>query len=118
MFVRFSRFGRFGRFGQFGRPTEPSAPTCERFGRLWGDFRFDLRNSENKANLLMLLWQLSQLKHSEFNLCCQAKDSSSCFSTENFVLTRMNLKHANLKNLCLIGHYVSIPAKSTVFRIW
>ena len=34
-----------------------------------------------------------------FTLCCQAPDSSSCFSTGNLVFTRINLKPAVLKNL-------------------
>ena len=44
-----------GRFGRFERPAEPSAPTGGRFGRLWRDSRFHLLNSENEANLLVLL---------------------------------------------------------------
>ena len=45
-----------GRFGRFGRPVEPSAPTGGRFGSLLRDSRFDLGNSENEANLLVLPW--------------------------------------------------------------
>ena len=33
-----------------------------------------------------------------FTLCCQAPDSSSCFSTGNLVFARINLKPAVLKN--------------------
>ena len=33
-----------------------------------------------------------------FTLCCQAPDSSSCFSTGNRVFARINLKPAVLKN--------------------
>ena len=40
-----------GRFGRFGRPAEPSFPKGRRFGRLWRDSRFHLRNFENEANL-------------------------------------------------------------------
>ena len=45
-----------GRFGRFGRPAEPSVLTGGRFGRLWKNSRFRLRNIENEANLLVLLW--------------------------------------------------------------
>ena len=61
--------------------------------RLWRDSRFDLGNSENEANLLVLPWQLSQ-----FGLCSQAQDSFSCISTRNLVFSWMNLKPALLKN--------------------
>ena len=44
-----------GRFGRFGRPAEP-APTGGRFGRLWRNSRFYLRNYEDEANLHVLLW--------------------------------------------------------------
>ena len=44
-----------GRFGRFGRPAEPSAPTGGRFSRHWRDSRFQLRNSESEANLVVLL---------------------------------------------------------------
>ena len=33
-----------------------------------------------------------------FTLCCQAPDSSLCFSTGNLVFARINLKPAALKN--------------------
>ena len=45
-----------GRFGRFRRPAEPSVPTSGRFGRLWRDSCFHLRNSESETNLLLLLW--------------------------------------------------------------
>ena len=44
----------------------------------------------------------------------QAPDSSSCFSTENHVFSRMNLKPAML---CLIAKCVSISAKSSKLKI-
>ena len=50
-------------------------------------------------------------------ICCQAPDSSSCFSTGNLVFARMNLKPAALKNL-MFEWAISISAKSTVFQIW
>ena len=43
------------RFGRFERPAEPSAPKGRRCGRLWGDSRFHLGNSENETNLLALI---------------------------------------------------------------
>ena len=99
-----------GRFGRFGRPAKPSAPRGGRFGRLWRDSHFHLRNSENKVNS-------AHAALSQFNLCFQAPDSSSYISTGNLVFTRINLKPF-WRILCLIGHCVSIPVKSTVFRIW
>ena len=37
-----------GRFARFRRPDKPSAPKGRRFGRLWRDSRFHLRNSETR----------------------------------------------------------------------
>ena len=37
-------------FFRFGTPAESPAPKCRRFGRLWIDSRFNLRNSENEVN--------------------------------------------------------------------
>ena len=69
-----------------------------------------MQNFENEANLLVLLWQLSQ-----FRLCCQAPDSSSRFSSGDLVFAKPNLKSAVLKNfvfdwalcfrLCEVYHF-------------
>ena len=61
---------------RFGRLAELSAPEGIRFGRLWRDFRFHLGNFESEANLIALLQTSNPC-----NLCCQALDSSSHFST-------------------------------------
>ena len=55
---------------------------------------------------------------SQFSLCCQAPDSSSCFSTGDLVFARLNLKSAVLKNfvfdwalcfrLCEVYHFQNL----------
>ena len=84
-----------GRFGRLGRPIEPSAPEGRGVCRLRRDSRFHLQNSffGSLANLLALLWKSTQC-----NLCCQAPDSSSCFSTGNLLFASRTLKPTVLKN--------------------
>ena len=53
--------------------------------------------------------------HSNFSLCCQAPDSSSCFSTGD-LSARMNLKPDLWKNFAFDCECVCSSAKSTVFR--
>ena len=51
------------------------------------------------------------------SIFCQGPDSSSHFSAGNLIFARMNLKPAAMKSFGVIGHCVSVSAKSTVFRI-
>ena len=56
------------------------------------------------------------MKSSQRNLCCQATDSSSCFSIENLVFARMNLKTADLKNVVFDWEMCFHPSEVYRFR--
>ena len=82
----------YGRFDKYETPSESAPLNDRRFGSLFGNFLF-IYKTPNSKGFCSIAAMIESVR-----ICCQAPDSSSCFSNGNLVFTRMNVKPAVLKN--------------------